>query len=95
MAYIVADGNNMGTVFSSCKDFDQLEKLSDSLDEVINYSLAEPTTFLLENQEKQLQKSKDYPFIPVLPLILGGDDVFVLGIRFNEVCGELIDSLAT
>jgi len=30
----------------------------------------------------------------VLRALEAGDDVFVLGIRFNKVCGELIDSLA-
>ncbi len=72
VAYIVADVNNMGVIFSSCDSFDKLKKLSESLSRVIQESLAEPTKTIME---KQL---KDLSFVPVLPLILGGDDVFVL-----------------
>ncbi|MDY6856505.1 MAG: hypothetical protein SWO11_17740 [Thermodesulfobacteriota bacterium] len=73
VAYIVADINNMGMVFSSCNNFEQLEKLSDNLDHVIKESLAEPTKILMEKQMKDTSS-----LIPVLPLILGGDDIFVL-----------------
>ncbi len=72
VAYIVADVNNMGVTFNSCDSFEKLKKLSDGLSKVIQQSLAEPTKILTQ---KQL---KDPTIIPVLPLILGGDDVFTL-----------------
>lgn len=79
VAYIVADVNNMGTIFSSCNSFSQLENLSNKLKNVINESLAEPTKILLENQRKHLKESSEnLIFVPVLPLILAGDDVFML-----------------
>lgn len=79
IAYIVADGNNMGTIFNSSNNFEQLGKLSEGLDNVIHRSLANPTKILLEKQNGFLQKpGKSSTLIPVLPLILGGDDVFAL-----------------
>lgn len=70
VAYIVADVNNMGVIFSSCDSFEKLKGLSDGLSTVIQQSLAEPTKILIQKQIKD--------FIPVLPLIIGGDDVFTL-----------------
>jgi hypothetical protein len=74
VAYIIADGNSMGKIFSDCDSFDKLKNLSNGLDEVIQDSLAEPTKIFIETQ-----KNKRKPdLVPVLPLILGGDDVFAL-----------------
>ena len=75
VAYIVADGNNMGQVFSACKTPQQMKALSQGLTEAVHQALAEPTQMLMEQE-----RPKDLPedFIPVYPLILGGDDVFVL-----------------
>jgi hypothetical protein len=78
VAYIIADGNSMGTIFSDCDSFDNLKKLSDSLEEVIQDSLAEPTKILRETQKELIEKTSKPDFVPVLPLILGGDDVFAL-----------------
>ncbi|MEM3563789.1 MAG: hypothetical protein QXR19_11200 [Candidatus Jordarchaeaceae archaeon] len=79
IAYIIADGNNMGKIFGSCNNFDQLRKLSENLDTIINESLAEPTKVLLGKQRRHLQEREEGSvLIPVLPLILGGDDVFAL-----------------
>lgn len=73
VAYLVADGNGMGQVFNQCQDPEQLRELSKSLTRVLIQSLAEPTKLLLET-EAGIQSR----FLPVLPLILGGDDVFLL-----------------
>lgn len=70
IAYIIADVNNMGTLFSACGSFEKMENLSDALGEVIRASLAEPTKTLME-----VQNSKS---VPVLPLIIGGDDIFAV-----------------
>lgn len=74
VAYLVADGNNMGEVFGACKSPEQMGKLSQKLGKVIRRALAEPTKLLMQNNPREGQPN----FIPALPLILGGDDVFVL-----------------
>lgn len=74
VGYIIADVNNMGAIFSACEDFEKMGTLSTALNRVLNKSLAEPTKDILEKR-----KNEEIPgFIPVLPLILGGDDVFAL-----------------
>ncbi len=73
VAYLVADGNNMGKVFGQC-NHDQAQKLSQRLSPLLRTCLAQPARTLLETQP-EFQKKK---LIPVLPLILGGDDVFAL-----------------
>lgn len=78
VAYIVADVNNMGKIFSSCDSFDKLKNLSDTLDKVIIQSLAKPTKLLIQKQKEVIKPSNNSKLIPVLPLILGGDDVFAL-----------------
>lgn len=74
LAYLLADGNDMGKIFSECKKLDQMQKLSRKLKEVMREALAEPTKKIIENNP--LEKRKN--FIPVLPLIMGGDDLFAL-----------------
>jgi CRISPR/Cas system-associated protein Cas10 (large subunit of type III CRISPR-Cas system) len=80
VAYLIADGNSMGTIFSACNNFDKLKLLSNGLDEMIQDSLAEPTKILIEKekQKKHMSKKSKTDLVPVLPLILGGDDVFAL-----------------
>jgi len=78
IAYIVADVNNMGKIFSYCDSFEKLKNLSIDLDNVIQESLAEPTNILIHNQKKNIGSPKNSNLVPVLPLILGGDDVFAL-----------------
>lgn len=73
VAYLVADGNGMGKVFDQCQSKEQLRNLSESLTRVLIESLAEPTKLLLETETGRKNK-----YLPVLPLILGGDDVFIL-----------------
>jgi hypothetical protein len=73
VAYLVADGDGMGDVFHSCSKA-QAELLSDRMDEVLQISLARPLkTFLKAPTGNTFQQ-----FMPVLPLILGGDDLFAL-----------------
>lgn len=73
VAYLVADGNSMGEVFGQCNK-EQITSLSDKLTNVIHKALAKPTKLLMENHPHP----KFANFIPALPLILGGDDVFAL-----------------
>lgn len=72
VAYIVADGDGMGNVFQACSE-SQAQALSEKMDEVLREALAEPTRRLMKNDA-----SAQASHIPVLPLILGGDDLFAL-----------------
>lgn len=75
VAYLLADGNSMGAVFGECSDHAQLEGLSDKLTEVTRSSLAAPTKLLITRPEVREKMGGQ---IGVLPLILGGDDLFAL-----------------
>jgi CRISPR/Cas system-associated protein Cas10 (large subunit of type III CRISPR-Cas system) len=75
VAYLKADGNNMGKVFGEC-DSQQLGQLSKALTIVVRESLASPCALMFKRQE-QLRKDVN-DFLPVVPLILGGDDLFAL-----------------
>lgn len=98
VGYIKADGNGMGRRFNNCDDPKQLKALSNRLNDALWRSLASPVKDLLErigeNREKFLE-------IPIVPLIVGGDDLFVLvparyaldiarriGEKFEEEMGE-------
>lgn len=72
VAYLVADGNNMGQVFDRCSKA-QMRQLSEEMTQTLRASLAETTRTL-----KLEQAEVDPDFIPALPLILGGDDLFAL-----------------
>jgi hypothetical protein len=74
VAYLVADGNNMGRVFGECPDRQTLHKLSRQMLPTARESLAAVTLELMK-EEKYWEKSTS---APLLPLILGGDDIFVL-----------------
>jgi hypothetical protein len=74
VAYVVADGNGMGQLFGEC-DEAQIKALSDALDNAIKRAVAQPVTALIT-----MLRTKDRlpEILPLLPLILAGDDVFVL-----------------
>jgi len=72
VAYLLADGNATGEVFGECKDPKKMHELSKGLTQAMQQALAVPTTEIMKNNP-----SVDL-FIPVLPLILGGDDLFAL-----------------
>lgn len=74
VGYIIADVNNMGALFSACENFEKMHSLSEALYRVLNISLAKPTRSLIENRRNE----KNPDLVPVIPLILGGDDVFAL-----------------
>lgn len=71
VAYLLADGNSMGKCFDSCTSKEMLHELSASMADVARQSLSLPTIELFKNQN-------DIETLPVLPLILGGDDIFAL-----------------
>lgn len=74
VAYLIADGNNMGRLFSKCRTGQELSNLSNTLQQVVCQAVAKATDKLIgaiyiEGEEQE---------IPILPLILAGDDVFIL-----------------
>jgi hypothetical protein len=80
VAYLLADGNHMGQVFDQCSK-QQMRQLSEGLTKTLRTSLAQATRALKEVTCELMQrrpKIKVENFIPVLPLILGGDDLFAL-----------------
>ncbi len=72
IAYLVADGNNMGKVVEACQDKQQLKDFSESMVNVLRQCLADPTKKLKQHSDIEGYK------VPVRPLILGGDDIFAL-----------------
>jgi hypothetical protein len=77
IAYIVADGNGMGRVFGECNQR-QLCALSNNLKAKVYASLADSTRALIERAKEEKGRTQLSNFLPVLPLIAGGDDLFIL-----------------
>lgn len=71
VAYLVADGNGMGKLFGECNDA-KIRKLSAGLTLALSKSLAQPAA------DFRKVVTKNGTLIPVLPLIMGGDDLFAL-----------------
>lgn len=82
VAYLLADVNNMGRVFDQCRSEEQLSELSHTLPLVIRESLAYPTAQMMAKGVVEWFGERtgedESRFSPVLPLILGGDDLFAL-----------------
>ncbi len=76
VAYLVADGNGMGQIFGCC-DETQIKSVSERLTDVVRSCLAEVSATLIARIDRRFDED-DKEIVPVLPLILGGDDVFVL-----------------
>ncbi len=74
VAYLLADGNGMGRTFNRCRNSSAMTRLSDSLREIVIGSLAAPCRPLLARM-REAEKNR---VLPVVPLILGGDDLFAL-----------------
>lgn len=78
IAYLVADGNRMGEYFNQCKA-DELKQLSSEIGQITLKAFAKSIENLLERSE-DIPDYKGFTkdTLPVLPLISGGDDLFVL-----------------
>lgn len=70
VAYLIADGNNMGEMFGVC-EADELKRLSTALDDAMRRAVAHAIPPLADKLSVQ-------GTLPILPLILAGDDAFVL-----------------
>lgn len=73
VAYIVADGNSMGKIFDVC-DLKMAKRLSEQIGNVTRESLAAAVRTLMSVRDPDAERV----LIPLLPLIVGGDDVFAL-----------------
>ncbi|NUM73793.1 hypothetical protein HUU40_05480 [candidate division KSB1 bacterium] len=88
VAYLIADCNSMGGFFNQCKTRSQMRALSEKLRAVLYHTLSKPVSLLKQRLEPKFgnQKCKakeDRAFelkniLPAVPLILGGDDIFLL-----------------
>jgi hypothetical protein len=81
VAYLLADGNNMGKLFAAC-DEKQIRALSVTLTNALFAAAAKAIPQLAhrlrERQQTHKQGDQDKRIIPALPLILAGDDAFIL-----------------
>ena len=77
VAYIVADGDGMGAIFSNIEKPEQATELSQAMDRVAREALAAPVRKLWDYLNTH-KLHRDRKFIPALPLIMGGDDLFAL-----------------
>ncbi|MBL8152951.1 MAG: hypothetical protein JNM70_02105 [Anaerolineae bacterium] len=73
VAYMVADGNHMGAYFDQCSP-NTLHELSEESGKRTLKALAEATMHMIERRPKTFPADT----LPVLPLISGGDDLFML-----------------
>ena len=74
IAYLIADVNNMGELFGECETPEELKLLSDHLDDTM-YRI---TAHIIPALTAKLPGGNGPPTLPVLPLILAGDDAFVV-----------------
>jgi len=72
VAYLVSDGNGMGKIFNACLPT-QLSELSAEMGEITSDALIHATEGMCAETHKNDQMQ-----FPILPLISGGDDLFVL-----------------
>ena len=80
VAYLVADGNGIGSLFGRCAGPDTMHRLSEALAAAMWDAVATATAAMVIPIEERL-RGKDEGAelkIPVMPLIVGGDDLFVL-----------------
>lgn len=80
VAYLAADGNGMGQVFARCGSPRSSGELSSSLEHVMKESLAAQCAALILHLTAGTEEQREVAaeIMPLLPLILGGDDLFAL-----------------
>lgn len=78
VAYLVADGNSMGKYFNNCTP-DMLRQLSPQIGDITLDAFASAIMHLIyQGAELPSARGFERDTLPVLPLISGGDDLFVL-----------------
>ena len=78
IAYLVADGNNMGKYFRQCRTPEQRQALSVALQRVVYEAIAAPIPKLAEKLFNSHLGKGEAAYLPLLPLIAAGDDVFIM-----------------
>ena len=87
VAYLSADGNSMGEVFSACTTPGVTQKLSAEIASALRNALASQCAALISLRPEVDDNAVEDPkqpkkprreLLPVLPLIIGGDDLFAL-----------------
>jgi hypothetical protein len=73
VAYMISDGNNMGAIFKRCSLDDLKRQLSSKPGEITTAALIKAVEGICAETHRNGQMQ-----FPVLPLISGGDDLFVL-----------------
>ncbi|MCP4417674.1 MAG: hypothetical protein GY805_13710 [Chloroflexi bacterium] len=74
IAYLIADGNNMGTYFGKCRSAQQSQELSDALTKTVYNAIAKP----IEDLVNCLIDNPQDKSLPLLPLVAAGDDIFLM-----------------
>lgn len=80
VAYLVADGNGMGSLFGRCPDPHTMRRLSETLSTAMWDAVATATVATVTRiEDRRRGGDGDAEFkVPVMPLIVAGDDLFVL-----------------
>ena len=81
VAYLLADVNDAGKLFRDCGSEEELKEFSKTLEQTLRAALAKQIPDLFENLKvsKGYRKiKKQHEWLPLLPLIFAGDDVFVM-----------------
>jgi len=92
VAYLLVDVNNTGRLFRECGSEKELNKLSETLEKTLKLALAKQIPDLFD-------KLKTSEWLPLLPLIFAGDDVFVLLPAFyaldlaRRFCSDFVESM--
>lgn len=77
VAYLLADGNGSGVLFDTCRDPATMRRLSAELDKTMWAALAAATVPLTSRLGDSTAK-RNGPAVPVIPLVVAGDDLFTL-----------------
>ena len=78
IAVVHIDGNNMGNHFRSCKTLAAISQLSYQVSEKTKKSFGELLQGICDEYDQYksfLDKDQQHAYLPIRPLILGGDDV--------------------
>lgn len=81
VAYLVADGNLSGVMFSACRKPDQMHQLSEALEACMWQALANATARVIPTPSRSANDDAEparHDRLPVMPLIVGGDDLYAL-----------------
>lgn len=78
VGYILADANGMGKQFNKCESEGELRHFSEKLEKAMWVGLADPIAKLIERLDERKLLGKLEGRMPIVPLIVGGDDLLAL-----------------